>query len=90
MAEEGVGQMITAETTAVLVKYWSTIDWLATALLLNSSTTGDIKLWPIIEYFYSNPRRLSVPARSTYFKLPRKHVNDVTTPSLKALVPDES
>lgn len=72
---------------ATLVQIWSTIDWLATALLLNFSANGDIKLWQIIEYFYNDPSRLLVPARSTYFQLPQKYADYVTNRGLTASVP---
>jgi len=89
MAEVEFGQMVTDETAATLVKYWPTIDWLATALLLNCSANGDIKIWPIIEYFYSDPKRLVVPPRSTYFELPQKYADSVATRGLAASVPRE-
>ena len=89
IAEDKIGQMVTDATTAVIVQYWPTIDWLATALLLNCSANGDIKLWPIIEHFYSNPKRLIVPARSTYFQLPQKYADYVTARGLTASVPQE-
>ena len=89
MAAEGFGQMVIDETVATLVKYWHTIDWLATALLLSCSANGDIKIWPIIEYFYSDPKRLIVPARFTYFELPQKYAESVATRGLAASVPRE-
>ena len=89
MAAEGFGQMVIDETAATLVKYWPTIDWLATDLLLNCSINGDVKLWPIIEYFYSDPKRLVVPPRSTYFPLPQKHADYVATRGLTASIPQE-
>ena len=89
MAAEGFGQMVIDETVATLVKYWHTIDWLATALLLSCSANGDIKIWPIIEYFYSDPKRLIVPARFTYFELPQKYAESVATRGLAASVTRE-
>ncbi|MDC0122223.1 hypothetical protein OAH99_00825 [Planktomarina sp.] len=83
------GQMVIDETVATLVKYWHTIDWLATALLLSCSANGDIKIWPIIEYFNSDPKRLIVPARSTYFELPQKYADFVAALGLAASVPRE-
>lgn len=90
MASDDFGQMVIDQTAFILVKHWPTIDWLATALLLNCSAYGDVKLWPIIEYFYSNPERLVVPTRSTYFKIPRKHANYIKTHGLGASVPNET
>lgn len=89
VAEDEFGQMVIDETAAAIVQYWSTIDWLATALLLNCSANGDIKLWPIIEYFYSNPKRLVVPARSTHFQLPQKYEDYVVTRGIFASIPQE-
>ena len=87
MAADDFGQMVIDETAATLVKYWTTIDWLATALLLNCSANGDVKLWPIIEYFYSDPKRLMVPPRPTYFSLSQKYADYVATRGLTASVP---
>jgi len=89
MAEEQFGQMVIDETAATLVQYWTTIDWLAAALLLNCSADGDIKLRPIIDYFYADPKRLVVPARSTYFQVPEKHAAYVATLDLKVSIPNE-
>jgi hypothetical protein len=89
VAEDEFGQMVIDQTAAVIVQYWPTIDWLATALLLNCNANGDIKLWPIIEYFYSNPKRFIVPTRSTYFQLPQKYADYVTARGLTASVPQE-
>lgn len=89
IAEEQFGQMVIDETAATLVQYWATIDWLATALLLNCTANGDIKLWPIIEYFYADPKRLVVPARSTYFQVPEKHAAYVATRDLRVSIPNE-
>ena len=89
MAADDFGQLVIDETAVTLVKYWPTIDWLATALLLNCSVNGDVKIWPIIEYFYSDPKRLVVPFRSTYFELPQRHVNYVAARGLTCSVPKE-
>ena len=89
IAEDKIGQTVTDMTAAVMVQYWPTIDWLATALLLNCSANGDIELWPIIEHLYSDPKRLIVPARSTYFQLPQKYADYVATRGLTASVPQE-
>ena len=88
-ADDGLGQMVVDETAAQLVEYWPTIDWLATALLLNCSANGDIKLWPIIEHFYHEPKRLVVTGRATYFQIPRKYADYVATRGLAASVPKE-
>ena len=89
VAEDEFGQIVIHETAAVIVQYWPTIDWLATALLLNCSANGDIKLWPIIEHFYSDPKRLIVPARSTYFQVPQKFEDYVVTRGIAASIPKE-
>jgi hypothetical protein len=89
VAEDEFGQMVIDGTAATLVQYWPTIDWLATALLLNCSANGDIKLWPIIEHFYSNPKALVVPARSIYFQVPQKYADYVAVCGLTASVPQE-
>ena len=88
-ADDGLGQMVVDETAAKLVEYWPTIDWLATALLLSCSANGDIKLWPIIEHFYHEPKRLVVTGRATYFPIPRKYADYVATHGLAASVPKE-
>ena len=90
VAEENFGQMVIDETAATLIKYWPTLDWLATALLLNCTANGDIKLWPIIQHFHSDPKHLVVPARSTYFKVPKKFSDYVRDRGLKASVPKEA
>lgn len=54
------------------------------------STNGDVKPCPIIEYFYSDPMRILVPACSTYFELPQTHVNYVAAKGLTCSVPKEA
>ena len=88
VAEDQIGQSIIDETAAILVKYWQTVDWLATALLLHCNAVGDVKLGPIIEYCYDVPSRLIIQNRSPYFQVPHKHAAYVaalefTDPTLK-------
>lgn len=73
LAEEKFGQTIIDETAVILVQYWQTIDWLATALLLNCSAAGDVGLGPIFDYFYSVPSRLVIHNRSTHFQVPETY-----------------
>lgn len=76
-AEETFGQQIINETAACLIKYWSTIDWIATALLLSCTVNGDLKLLPIVDYFYRDRQRLIISKRSNYFVIPKKHLDYV-------------
>lgn len=88
-AEEKVGQTVIDETAVILVQYWQTIDWLATALLLNCSAAGDVRLGPIFDYIYSVPSRLDIRNRSTYFQVPEKHAAYVAALDLTASAPVE-